>query len=102
MRPRAIPDNGTWELFSILEGAGTRRSAVPVYVRFIADAFVTLQPARHAADYDHTASFPKAVARTHVRTSERAVALIDQHLGSSRYLERYLVMTLARCGRLRR
>jgi hypothetical protein len=99
-RPQGVKDNGVWELFS-RPVAGGRRSGVPVSVRFTADAFITLQQARHAADYDHSASFPKAVARTHVLTAARAIKLIDQGQEGV-YMRRFLAMTVARSGRLKR
>jgi hypothetical protein len=100
-RPQGIKDNGVWELFST-PASGGRRSAVPFAVRFTADAFVTLQQARHDADYDHSASFPKAVARTHVLTAVRAINLIEQNQASGRYMRRFLAMNVARASRLKR
>ncbi|HEX4482767.1 MAG TPA: hypothetical protein VH081_03200 [Solirubrobacteraceae bacterium] len=100
-RPPQVKDNGVWELFSRTVAGGGRRSGVPLSVHFTADAFNTLQQARHTADYDHSASFPKAVARTHVLTAARAVKLIDQGQDGM-YMRRFLAMNVARSSRLKR
>lgn len=100
-RPQGVKDNGVWELFSVPTSGG-RRSAVPVSVRFTADAFVTLQRARHDADYDHSARFPKAVARTHVLTAARAIKLIEEGKDGGRYMRRFLAVNVARASRLKR
>jgi hypothetical protein len=42
----------------------------------IAAAFCDLQEARHAADYDHLAPFPKVTVLDHVDSAERAIGLL--------------------------
>lgn len=44
-----------------------------------ASLFERLQEARHTADYDHGAEFPKALTLTHVTEAQRAVDLLTRH-----------------------
>lgn len=68
--------HGVWELLSSPMPSGGRVSAVPSFLRRIARTFVDLQDARHAADYDHLAEFPKATARRHIESAESALSLL--------------------------
>ena len=60
---------GVWQLFSSPMASGQRVGVVPPPVRRIAQAFVDLQDARHEADYDHLARFPKAAAKRHINAA---------------------------------
>lgn len=90
--------HGVWELFST-PAPGGRVAAVPSAVERIASAFVGLQNARHEADYDQLASFPKQRARRHVLTAENAVALLRANVGDP-YLRRLLGLIAFRARRL--
>lgn len=43
----------------------------------VADVFCDLQEARHSADYDHLAPFPKAAALGYIQDAERAMQTLD-------------------------
>ncbi|MHB1469786.1 MAG: hypothetical protein ACYCSI_02545 [Solirubrobacteraceae bacterium] len=47
-------------------------------VEDLATAFCDLQEARHRADYDHLASFSKAMALSHVEEAENAIRALEQ------------------------
>ena len=64
-----------WLALSSPSGAG-RVSVVPPELAFVVDAFLTLRNARHAADYDHLAAFPKATTAGHVKDAEEAVSIL--------------------------
>lgn len=81
--------DGVWELFSQSAGSGLRIGAVQRPLRRIARTFVDLQDARHRADYDQLASFPKATAQLHVDAAENAVALLSTHIQDPS-IERFL------------
>lgn len=93
--------HGVWQLFSAPTAGGQRTSAVPPAVRRIAQAFVDLQDARHEADYDHLAQFPKATAQRHVNAADAAIGLLEHRRGDV-YLQRYLAVIVFRGSRLSR
>lgn len=66
-------------MFSTPVATGDRVGSVPTELRRIARTFVDLQDARHTADYDHLASFPKATTQRHVDAAEYALALMAAH-----------------------
>lgn len=85
-----------WLALSTPAGTG-RVSSVPADLRFVADAFLALYVARHSADYDHLAEFPKATTIGHVEDAVGAVS----RLGASAtdpYFERYLAWVVARAS----
>lgn len=47
---------------------------LPVQIKDVASAFVSLQQARHEADYDTSRRFLKAEARVHVGRAQNAIA----------------------------
>jgi hypothetical protein len=67
---------GRWSPAGVLL-ADTRVS--PVALLAFARLLLRLQEARHDADYDHVARFPKAVALIHVAEARRAVELLATH-----------------------
>lgn len=69
---------GSWPMFSFAT-AGGRRSAVSTELLSFARLFLRLQGARHDADYDHAAQFPKALALSYVGEARRAVELHESH-----------------------
>ncbi len=85
-----------WLALSAPSGGG-RVSAVRADLRFVADAFLTLMAARHAADYDHLASFPKATAIGHVADAAEAVQRLANNIGDP-YFERFLAWIVARAS----
>gem|GEM_PF-1413418 len=89
---------GIWELFSTPAGAG-RVADVPSALNIATGAFLDLQRNRHAADYDHLASFPKADAKRQVEAASRAVDALHDNLGDPQ-VERFLTLVLFRAGRL--
>lgn len=98
-RPKQVSAKGAWEFFTT-EGAGGRMPSVPVDLAFVADSFIELQQARYDADYDSSASFPKATTRTHVLTAERAVELIGLSVEDP-YFRRFFVFIVASAQRLK-
>lgn len=98
-RPRSMADRGVWEFFTV-EAAGGRTPAVPADLAFVADAFNGLQDARHRADYDSSASFPKSTTRTHVLTAERAVDRLRSSVEDP-YFCRFFVFVIGSAGRLK-
>ncbi|HLH64644.1 MAG TPA: hypothetical protein VKV27_02995 [Solirubrobacteraceae bacterium] len=62
--------------------AGLRSTAVAG----VAAAFCDLQEARHAADYDHLAPFPKATVLEHVAGADRAIAALTSAGAAQRIL----------------
>lgn len=93
-----IVEKGIWTLFSTSAG-GARRHAVPSDLQFVADTFVALIAARHAADYDHEAHFPRAAAQSHVRSAERAISVLRANIADA-YVRKFLVLLLACSTRL--
>lgn len=91
--------HGVWELFSRPAGGSTRIGDVPNHVRRIARAFVDLQDARHTADYDQLASFPKATAQRHVNAAENALALLAGNAADV-HVQRFLALVVFRSRRL--
>jgi hypothetical protein len=87
------------ELFSTPAAACARDGDVPAPLRRIARAFVDLQDARHTADYDHMASFPKATTQRHVDAAENALALLAAHAEDA-HVQRFLALVLFRSRRL--
>lgn len=90
--------HGVWELFST-PATGGRLGDVPTSLRRIARAFVDLQDARHTADYDHLASFPKATTQRHVAAAENALTLLAAH-AQDLHVQRFLALVLFRSRRL--
>jgi hypothetical protein len=94
--PRASPPGGVpegfWQLFSRPSGTG-RKSAVPANLVTVADAFVRLIEARHRADYDHEASFPRATTKSYVLEAEDAIRKVRQLVKSS-YGRKFLALLL--------
>lgn len=74
-----------------------RASAVPAQLRFAVDAFLTLQAARHSADYDHLAEFPKATTIGHVEDAGQAIEYLEQRRNDP-YFQRYLAWIIARAS----
>lgn len=95
--PSGVKD-GVWELLSS-PVAGGRLGNVSADVAAIARAFVDLQDARHAADYDHMARFPKATATRHVASAAYALDRLDALPGDA-HLERYLALLVFGSRRL--
>lgn len=98
-RPQSLADKGVWEFFTH-EVAGGRQNAVPSELAFVAYAFNDLQDARHDADYDSSASFPKATTKTHVLTAQRAVEFLRVSTADP-YFRRFFVFVLGSAGRLK-
>lgn len=84
-----------WLALSSPTGSG-RMSAVPSDLRFVADV-LTLQAARHAADYDHLANFPKATAIGHVADATEAVLRLESNV-TDPYFQRFLAWIVARAS----
>jgi hypothetical protein len=91
--------HGVWELFSRPAGGSTRVGDVPNHLRRIARAFIDLQDARHTADYDQLASFPKATAQRHVNAAENALALLAADPADV-HVQRFLALVVFRSRRL--
>lgn len=72
-------DEPLWLAFSVRSGNG-RVSAVPTDLQVVTDAFGSLYLSRHAADYDHLASFPKATAVGHVDDADEALTRLAAHV----------------------
>lgn len=72
-------------------------SSVPADLRFVAEAFLTLQAARHSADYDHLAEFPKATTIGHVEDAAGAVSRLGANATNPDF-ERYLAWIVARAS----
>jgi hypothetical protein len=77
--------------------AGGRQSAVQADLEVVADAFTTLQAARHSADYDHLASFPKATTIGYVEDAAEAVRQLDANLADPSF-ERFLAWIVMRAS----
>jgi hypothetical protein len=43
----------------------------------VADSLASLQEARHRADYDHFAPFPKATVLAHIDEAEKAIRTLE-------------------------
>ncbi|MDP2711430.1 MAG: hypothetical protein Q8O56_09440 [Solirubrobacteraceae bacterium] len=103
--PTGTPSNdtgvkhGVWELFSRRVDGATRVTDVPDHLRRVAHTFVDLQDARHNADYDHLASFPKATAQRHINAAENALALLAAHTDDV-HIHRFLALVVFRSRRL--
>ena len=97
-RPGGLPDNGVWQLFSTPASRGTRQAAVPSHLRTVVDAFPVLMDARHAADYDHLATFPKATAQGFVEEAEAACAALDQN-SDEPYVRRFSALVAFKARR---
>lgn len=96
--PKGMPQRAEPIWLALSAPSGTRRvSAVPGDLRFVADAFLTLQAARHSADYDHLAEFPKATTIGHVEDAAGAVARLSSN-ATDPYFERYLAWIIARAS----
>lgn len=83
-----------WLALSTPSGAG-RVAAVPADLEVVADAFTTLQAARHSADYDHLASFPKATTIRYVEDAAEAVTRLEANLGDPNF-QRFLAWIVAK------
>lgn len=91
--------HGVWELFSRSTAGSDRVGHVPSYLLRIARTFIDLQDARHTADYDQLASFPKATAQRHVNAAENALALLASRAGDP-HVQRFLALVVFRSRRL--
>ncbi len=100
VKPRSVTDNGVWEFFTRVARDGGREPAIPVSLAFVADAFTSLQAARHDADYNHAESFPKATSQTHVLTAQQAVERLRVSADDP-YFRRFFVFILAQGSRLK-
>lgn len=69
---------GVWPLISA-PAPGGRAAQVSQDVEVYARHFLRLQEARHDADYDHGASFPKSVTLTYIAEARRAYNLLDSY-----------------------
>lgn len=96
--PKDLPDNGVWHMFSTPSAADRRHSAVPFHLRTVVDTFPVLMDARHAADYDHLATFPKATAQGFVKEAEVACAALDQN-AEEPYVQRFLALVAFKAKR---
>lgn len=96
--PKGLPGRADplWLALSASAGAD-RASTVPAQLRFLVDAFLALQAARHSADYDHLADFPKATTIGHVEDAAQAVAYLEQCLAEPAF-QRYLAWIIARAS----
>lgn len=70
-----------------------------LHLQTMVDAFPVLMTARHAADYDHLESFPRAVAQGHVEEASAACTLLDKNAGDP-YVKRFLALVVFRARRL--
>jgi len=91
--------HGIWELFSRPADGAIRIGDVPSHLRRISRVFVDLQDARHTADYDQLASFPKTTAQRHVNAAENALALLAANVADS-HVQRFLAVVVFRSRRL--
>lgn len=91
--------HGVWELFSRPAGGTERTGDVPNHLRRIARTFVDLQDARHTADYDQLASFPKTTTQRHVNAAETALALLLANVADV-HVQRFLALVVFRSRRL--
>lgn len=91
--------HGIWELFSQPAGGTTRIGDVPTHLRRIARAFLDLQDARHTADYDQLASFPKATTQRHINAAENGLALLVTNVADV-HVQRFLALVVFRSRRL--
>lgn len=89
-----------WKALSNDVGGGQRQSRVPSDLEFIAEVFPRLQAARHAADYDHLAAFPKATALGHTRDATNLLRRLRANQRNP-FVQRFLAMILARASRFR-
>lgn len=97
---KIVVESGVWSLFSAPGVGGGRVGVVPAQLAFIADSFITLMSARHEADYDHEASFPRASAQSQVRAARTAVRALRAERADP-HVQKFLVLLLARASRLR-
>jgi hypothetical protein len=93
--------HGVWEMFSQPSPAppNSRTPNVPSALEIVTRAFLNLQAVRHEADYDHLASFPKAVAQRHVNAAARAVDLLRANVNDA-HMQRFLTLVVFRATRL--
>ncbi len=77
--------------------ATAKDAATPADLAYVASAFVTLQEARHQADYDFSVFFTKAEASSHIDLARDAIRRWAS-ISSSVHAERYKVEMLV--GRL--
>lgn len=96
--PKGLPGRAEPLWLALSAPAGpARASTVPAQLRFVVDAFLTLQAARHSADYDHLADFPKATTIGHVEDAEQAVDYLTQY-SNEPAVQRYLAWIIARAS----
>ncbi len=74
---------------------------MPSSLLAVTSAFLDLYTARHAADYDHLAAFPKARTRGHVEAAERAVDELWANLEDP-HVQRFLGLVVFQAARLPR
>jgi hypothetical protein len=97
--PKGLSQRGSWlwEALSEVQPNGSRTSSVPLHLRLLVVLFVTLQTARHSADYDHLASFPKAKAIVHVSEASLAMQQLHAHVNDP-YSQRLFAWIFARAS----
>lgn len=97
--PKGLSQRGAslWEALSTPQPGGSRASSVPFDLRLLVVIFGTLQAARHSADYDHLANFPKAKAIVHVNEASFAMDKLRQNVKNP-YFQRFFVWTFARAS----
>lgn len=89
---RAIP---LWHALSRPAEGDMRISHVPADLRFVTDTFLTLQAARHRADYDHLAEFPKATTLGYVEDAAYAVDRLNDRTDDPSF-QRFYAWVVAR------
>ncbi len=98
--PKGLSQKGAslWESLSDGRPDGSRVSSLPSSLWLLTVIFSNLQTARHSADYDHRASFPKAKTIVHVNEASFAMARLEE-AGKDPYFERFFVWVLAKASR---
>lgn len=92
-------EHGVWELFSRPVPGGRRVGDVPSHLGRIASAFVDLQDARHAADYDRLRDVPKSTAQRPVNAAANALELLAAN-AAGKHVQRFLALVVFRSRRL--
>lgn len=91
--------HGVWDLFSVPGVGASRVGDVPHHLLRLTRTFVDLQAARHSADYDQLASFPKSTAQRHVGAAEAAIGLLRANVVDA-HVQRFLALVVFRSRRL--
>lgn len=97
--PKGLPQRGgsLWEALSDAKADGSRVSSVPRQLWLLVLIFGNLQTARHGADYDHLASFPKAKTMAHVNEASLAMDHLHTHVENP-YFQRFFAWIFARAS----